>query len=143
VSLLRTSYPDGDRRIAAVLIGDRTGIAGLRWTIVGPAGAPQPGAGEVHAFPVDSGTAGFTSPEAVAMVRDDPGYGDRVLEALENANFSEPVSFPIDDARRLDVLIVPSGWGDGAYVTWAGTDASGATIAYLTSFDVLDVAPGS
>ena len=137
-TLLRSSYPDGDQRMAAVLIGDRRKIGGLEWTIIAAEGAPSLPPGQVPAFAVDSGTAGFTSAEAVALVRNAPGYDDRLLEALEDKGFVEPVLFPIDDARSLDVLIVPSGWGDGAYVTWAGTDASGGTVAYLTSFDVLD-----
>jgi hypothetical protein len=92
----------------------------------------------VAVFGVDSGTAGFTSAEGAARIADDAGYDDRMLEALEGSGFVEPVHLALDDARTLDEVAVPSGWGDGAYATWVGTDAAGATRAFLTSFDILD-----
>jgi hypothetical protein len=61
-----------------------------------------------------------------------------MLEALEGAGFIEPVHVALDDSRTLDEVAVPSGFGDGVYATWVGTDAGGKTRAFLTSFDILD-----
>ena len=137
VTLLVATFAE-DERVAAVLFGAPGGLAGLTWTDAVPVGEPPLGPGETSVFPVDSGTAGFTSAAATTILATDAGYGDRVLEALEGVEFAQPVRFPIDDARTLDVLAIPSGWGDGAYPTWSGADAGGATVAFLTSFDVLD-----
>jgi hypothetical protein len=137
LSLLMARFPE-DQRVAAVLVGDRSAIGGLTWTMALPDGQEPPGPDEVAAFPVDSGTAGFTSTAGAQRVADDVGYPDRVLEALEASEFQDTVRFPIDDARTLQVVAIPSGWGDGVYVTWAGTDAADRVLAYLTSFDVLD-----
>jgi hypothetical protein len=145
VWLLLAAFAE-DQRVAAVLIGDRAAIGGLTWTVALSAGREPPGPDELPAFPVDSGTAAFTSAPAVERIRADAGYPDLVLEALQGTDFATgkegTVRFPVDEGGTLQVLAVPSGWGDGAYVTWAGTDAGGGTIAYLTSFDVLDL-PGA
>ena len=140
VTLLLARYGADDLRTAAVIIGDpaRTQATGVRWDPAPVDGQPVPTVDAMPAFAVDFGTAGFTSVEGSARIKDDQGMGDRILEALQASDFTTPVHLALDDARTLDLLAVPSGWGDGRYVTWRGTDPGGTVVGYLTSFDVLD-----
>ena len=140
VTVLIAEFAADDRRVAAILVGDPGALtdASVSWTPATMAGGAALPPDQVAAFAVDSGTAGFTSAEGAARIAADAGYDDRMLEALESAGFIEPVHVALDDARTLDEVAVPSGFGDGAYSTWVGTDASGKARAFLTSFDVLD-----
>ena len=140
VTVLVAEFAAHDRRVAAILVGDREALTepAVTWTPATLAGGAALPPDQVAAFAVDSGTAGFTSAEGAARIAADAGYDDRMLEALEGAGFIEPVHVALDDARTLDEVAVPSGFGDGAYATWVGTDAGGKARAFLTSFDVLD-----
>jgi hypothetical protein len=140
VTLLIAEFPGDDRRVAAIVVGDPAALddPAVTWTPATLDGGAAPGPGEIPAFGVDSGTAGFTSVEGAARIAADAGYDDRMLEALEGAGFIDPVHVALDDLRTLDEVAVPSGFGDGAYSTWVGTAASGEARAFLTSFDILD-----
>ena len=140
VTLLVALFPGDDQRVAAILVGDPAALAdpAVTWAPASLAGGEPLPSGQVSVFGVDSGTAGFTSAEGAALIAGDAGYDDRMLEALEGAGFVDPVHLALDDARTLDAVAVPSGFGDGTYATWVGTDASGRARAFLTSFDILD-----
>jgi hypothetical protein len=140
VTLLVAEFPGDDRRVAAILVGGPSALTdpAVTWTPATLAGGEALAPGQMSAFGVDSGTAGFTSAEGAARIAADAGYDDRMLEALEGAGFVEPVHVALDDARTLDEVAVPSGFGDGVYATWLATDASGRARAFLTSFDILD-----
>ena len=140
VTVLVAEFPGDDKRVAAILVGDPDALAdpAVTWTPATVAGGVALPPEQIPAFGVDSGTAGFTSAEGAARIAADDGYDDRMLEALEGAGFIEPVHVALDDARTLDEVAVPSGFGDGAYATWVGTDANGKARAFLTSFDILD-----
>jgi hypothetical protein len=140
VTVLVAEFPGDDKRVAAILVGDRDALGdpAVTWTPATLAGGVALPPDRIPAFGVDSGTAGFTSAEGAARIAADDGYDDRMLEALEGAGFTEPVHVALDDARTLDEVAVPSGFGDGAYATWVGTDPDGTARAFLTSFDILD-----
>ncbi|MBE2317704.1 DUF4241 domain-containing protein [Solirubrobacter sp. CPCC 204708] len=102
--------------------------------------------GSIYGFGVDAGVACFADPTAI-----------EALHARQAAYYDQPgpLSGPepvVDDMyggeQALDVLlyeaepglrlaISQSGWGDGLYATYLGTDAEGRLVRLMISFDLL------
>ncbi|HET8785971.1 MAG TPA: DUF4241 domain-containing protein, partial [Candidatus Limnocylindrales bacterium] len=96
VSVLRSDFQDGDRRIAAALVRVADGDP-VRWELALVPGqdptslAPD----EVFGYGVDSGTGAFTSPEAVAWLKDESrytAYSDELLAAIPGTTLNDPLA---------------------------------------------------
>ena len=48
----------------------------------------------------------------------------------------------VDDSTHANVVAFASGFGDGAYPSYAGFDRDGRIVAVLTDFGILDAAKG-
>jgi len=148
VSVIRADFADGDRRIAAAIVRFGAGET-ARWEL-----ALVPGQdpatlrpGEIFGYGVDSGTGAFTSPEAVGAVEseaDYTAYSDELLAAMGAKTVPAPLTaaVEVDPATGANVVAFASGFGDGAYPTYAGFDASGRIVVVLTDFGVLDAPKG-
>ena len=100
------------------------------------------------AYPVDSGTGSFVSPEAIARFESlPPEIADSLIDRLLEGYASTPettftVSITLDPASGANLVTFTSGYGDGGYPSWFGFDASGNPVALLTSFDLIDESSG-
>jgi hypothetical protein len=144
VSVLRSDFQDGDRRIAAALVRVADGDP-VRWELALVPGqdptslAPD----EIFGYGVDSGTGAFTSPEAVAWLKDESrytAYSDELLAAIPGKTLTDPLTAVVtpDGAGGANVVAFAAGFGDGAYPSYAGFDGDGALVVVLTDFGVLD-----
>ncbi|MDI2027066.1 DUF4241 domain-containing protein [Saccharopolyspora sp. TS4A08] len=86
-------------------------------------------------YPVDGGTGGFVDAGNLAHC-DDEEYIDRVLECLEERDFTG-VGKLTDDEDRTIVVVCSSGGGDGHYPTWVGRNADGEITCFVTDFFIL------
>ncbi|SFS72734.1 DUF4241 domain-containing protein [Saccharopolyspora flava] len=86
-------------------------------------------------YPVDGGTGGFVDAGNLAHC-DDEDYIDRVLECLEERDFTG-VGRLADEEDRTIVVVCSSGGGDGHYPTWVGRNADGEITCFVTDFFVL------
>jgi hypothetical protein len=137
-----------DDRIAAALIRAGPGDP-VRWEM-----ALHPGQNlatldpdESYGYGVDSGTGSFASAEAAEWLSRAgdaalEAYSDRVSAAMfPSRNEIHPVvDVPLGDPNGLNVIAFSSGWGDGAYPSYFGLDATGRAIVLLTDFQILDAA---
>lgn len=90
---------------------------------------------EYYGYSVDSGTGAFASPEVLDGLYDDLGkVGDLSYDMVyAGRDISEYV-----DARTGNNLVMfPSGGGDGHYPTWVGFTADGEIACFLTDFVTL------
>jgi hypothetical protein len=140
-----------DDRIAAAMVRFGPGDP-VQWEIaVTPAqdASQLPGNGGFFGYTVDSGTGCFTSAEAAdALGTADAATSTEYARRVESAMFPKPnevrstseIAVPGTDG--LDVVALESGFGDGEYPSYFGLDASGSPVVLLTSFEILDPAPG-
>ena len=91
-------------------------------------------------YGVDSGNGSFFSPEAGAAAMADAGFVDRLVAALNRAPNSSWgwADLVVDPGTGANIVAFSSGFGDGAYATYVGLDASGGPVAFMTDFAVLD-----
>jgi len=144
VSVLRADFADGDRRIAAAMV--RFGPNDpVRWE---PALVPGQDPAtlapdEFFGYGVDAGTGAFTSPEAIARLRDEAAY-DSYSKAVMAAMFPGGEQFrltaqvEVDRGSGANVVAFASGFGDGFYPTFFGIDRDGRPAVVLTDFGILD-----
>jgi hypothetical protein len=144
VSVLRVDFADGDRRIAAAMIRVSTNEP-VRWQLALVAGQDPAilGPDEVFGYGVDSGTGVFTSPEAVARLRDLRiflDYSKAVNAGLspDDRRFVPAVGIEVDRATGANVVAFESGFGDGAYPSFIGLDRDGRPAVVMTDFGILD-----
>ena len=144
VSVLRTDFSSGDRRIAAAAVRLAPGDP-VRWELALVAGQDpavlRPG--EVFGYGVDSGTGAFTSPEAIAALEaeaDYAAYSDALLAAMPGKTMTDPLTaaVDVDQASGANVVAFASGFGDGSYPSYAGLDTDGRVVVVLTDFGILD-----
>jgi hypothetical protein len=138
ITLLLASSGVGDSTPAAALLGPTAGLSELHWQPAFAVGEDPAAYGpdEVPAYPVDSGTAAFTSAEAATSHAAEAAYTDLMLDALERSGYLRPAELRFEDG--LSVVAFPSGFGDGAYPVWLGLGPSGRAVAVLTDFAILD-----
>lgn len=144
VSVLRSDFEDGDRRIAAAMIRFAPDEP-VRWELaVVPGQDPSVlGPDELFGYGVDSGTGAYTSPEAVARLKDEArytAYSDALLAAMPGKSLADPItaSVMVDDTMGTNVVAFASGFGDGSYPSYVGFDGDGQVVVVLTDFGVLD-----
>jgi hypothetical protein len=95
-------------------------------------------------YSVDSSTASFASPEAIAAFKALPrkqadAMTQRLLDEYDAAGgYALTAAMTVDPSSGANVVTFLSGLGDGAYRTWVGYDAAGTIVALLTSFDLVD-----
>ena len=144
VSVLRADFADGDRRIAAAMV--RFGVGDpARWELALVEGQDPAtlGPDEIFGYGVDSGTGAFTSPEAAAALdaeADYTTYSDALLAAMPGKTLADPLTanVVVDDTTHANVVAFASGFGDGAYPSYAGYDRDGQLVVVLTDFGILD-----
>ena len=94
-------------------------------------------------YGVDTGTACFMDVEAARIFRQrmqaDPDYGmvhEDIMEQRGDPNWSwAEVAFVPE--TRANMVSFSAGLGDGAYLTWAGYDASQTLVCLTTDFALL------
>ncbi|MBQ0927826.1 DUF4241 domain-containing protein [Saccharopolyspora endophytica] len=86
-------------------------------------------------YPVDGGTGGFIDAANLSFC-DDEEYVDRVLEALEERDYTGAGRLA-DEQDRTVVVVCSSGGGDGHYPTWVGRNAGGEITCFVTDFFIL------
>jgi hypothetical protein len=141
VRLLRAAPPGGSDSLVADAVltaegfGDR--LDSLTWENAYREGDDPSsfGSGDVVMYSVDSGSGSFTSAEAISAMKDDATFFDRLLSAEQKVGFNGPASVPVGDG--LDIVVFPSGAGDGGYPTWVGRAEDGSVVAFLTDFAIL------
>jgi len=91
--------------------------------------------GEFFYYPVDSGTASFSSPMASdalsARLDADPGYLDEMTGSWG--------SIVPDPSSSLNVVFFSSGYGDGRYASYWGLDVVGDPVCLVTDFRLVDI----
>ncbi len=148
VAVLRSDFDDGDRRIAAAMV--RFGTTDpIRWELALVPGQDPADLGpdDIFGYGVDSGTGAFTSPEAAAVVEDEARYtafSHALLAAFRGKAVTDPLTATVlvDESTHANVVAFASGFGDGAYPSYAGSDRDGRIVAVLTDFGILDAAKG-
>jgi hypothetical protein len=98
---------------------------------------------EIFGYPVDAGTGCFGDREAFAALRaataNDPGLTEAWIAAGETAGRPLGLSYYLEQPMgRANIIMFPSGWGDGFYASYFGYDAAGDVTALLTDFNVID-----
>ena len=147
VSLLVTDFPaSGDHRVAAALVRVADGEP-VDWqlAVVDGQDPTELGPDEIFGYGVDSGSGAFTSPEAAAILADEAAfqrYHTAALDALypDDQTIMDSTSLNVDPVTGANVVTFSSGFGDGVYATYAGLDAAGAPVVFLTDFAILDAA---
>jgi hypothetical protein len=133
VELRIAEYEDGDQRVASALVRftDREPSA---WEVALPEGLDD----DWYAYSVDSGNGCFASPEALRGLAGgsaEDALGERLDETyVDTWSWADAACGPDGE----NVVAFASGWGDGAYPTYWGLDASREPAVALTDFLVLD-----
>jgi Protein of unknown function (DUF4241) len=144
VSVLRSDFDDGDRRIAAAMVRFVAGEP-VRWELALVPGQDRSvlGPDDIFGYGVDSGTGAFTSPEAVAELKAEASYtafSDGLMAAMAGKAVTDPLtaSVEVDPTTHANVVAFASGFGDGTYPSFAGIDRDGQVVVVLTDFGILD-----
>ena len=92
---------------------------------------------EFFGYGVDAGTGCFVDASATIPLGDLVGDdGGEIAEALYAGPGLLPVAITDPDSGN-DVVVFPSGFGDGTYPTWIGRTASGEVTSFVTEFFVV------
>src|SRR4051794_4698421 len=107
--------------------------------------------GSIWGFGVDAGVGCFADPAAIealhaacARYYDQPGElsgPEPVVDAMYGADGSA-YALIYDAEPGLQLAISESGWGDGLYATYVGTDPDGGLARLMISYDVLSAELG-
>lgn len=67
-------------------------------------------------------------------------YSDRAQKGMfpSDGVVNRSVDITVDEASGVNVIGFRSGYGDGAYPSWFGLDASRRPLVLLTDFGILD-----
>jgi hypothetical protein len=135
---------EGDERNAAAWVAfSDAPVAAWRGASVTGSGATKD-LGKAIAYFVESGTGGFTSPEAAAVLDTLDDDGTDRIRALMEANAASAGDWALvewPEHPTLNAAVFTTAWGDGAYGSYWGDDAGGAPVLLLTDFVVLDPPP--
>lgn len=116
----------GDAVVAARLtVSDRPAVA---WEMALSDGEEliELGDGEFFGFGVDSGTASFADAAVVVSLADAAHEATAELQGLSRS------------AGKDDMVLWPSGYGDGSYPVWVGRDGAGDVVAVVADMLVLE-----
>jgi hypothetical protein len=103
-------------------------------------------AGQVFAYPVDTGYGCFIDAEGFQLWLDElephDDIPDRFEEEVMGVDFSYLIGSHLPEGDELrgrnragyNLVLFPSGGGDGWYVTWVGIDADDQPVCLLTDF---------
>lgn len=91
--------------------------------------------GEIFGYPVDAGTGMFIDGTAgktlEALMGDD--YGGDMMEEMEKT-YKDTWSHLLKEQDGHTIALFSSGWGDGYYASFIGTDANGNICRLVTDF---------
>ncbi|WP_062208185.1 DUF4241 domain-containing protein [Streptomyces sp. NBRC 109706] len=146
LSIVEVTEPDApefahDRAAAAWLrISDEPAV---RWSLALVAGQDTAGLSDEEwiGYGVDTGTGCFVdamaAPQLTNLLGED---GDDLIDAIYGRDVPPPPlpSAVVDPRSGYGLVGFPTGWGDGAYPTWVGHDATGRVTGFVTSFFVAD-----
>lgn len=139
--LFQDSGQEQQRRVAALEIEVGGGDA-VRWELALVAGQDPANLGDDQFFGygVDAGTGTLIDESAARLLAS--SEWERLEEIfvegpLPSAPVPGAVSAVLDEASGANVVSTTSGWGDGAYPTFIGYDASGAVTSFVTDFCVV------
>lgn len=132
--------PDHERVAALVLWCGTDAVVEWRMATVGDQDVGSLEEEGFFGYGVDAGTGSFGSPDAMQVTG--------TVLAEDAGMLEDPVSaalFADSVGTRSAVLVAPaegaapvavcsSGWGDGVYPTWLGTDGAGAVVVAVTDF---------
>jgi hypothetical protein len=94
--------------------------------------------GEIFGYPVDAGTAAFmneaSAPLLAAVINED--YGAALADEME-ASYKNTWSWLMKKLDDHTIAVFSSGWGDGFYASYIGTDANGNICRLVTDFGVI------
>lgn len=149
VHLLELESPSFGERVAAAMIRVAPGDP-VSWELAVVPGADPTtlGPDEFFGFAVDSGTAAFTSAEAVAKL-EGVLAGDWYQRQIEEQMFPSAeehrvwADIVVDEQAGLNVIGFDSGFGDGDYPSYFGLDADGNPLVLLANFEIIDDPAGS
>lgn len=130
--------PDHRRNAGALLVGAAGEVVSwdmARWSDPDLTGLNGE---EMYGYGVDAGTGCFAStsaaPTMIRVLADDEGMlGDPLSQVFESGT-SGGAGVRAPEAGAEPVAVFESGWGDGFYPTWLGSDAAGEIILVLTDF---------
>ncbi|HEY1175459.1 MAG TPA: DUF4241 domain-containing protein [Phytomonospora sp.] len=135
--------PEAHRRVAAaqVLVGEGPAAS---WEMAVTDGQdPATLTGDLYfGYGVDAGTGAFIDASgSKALDRINDADSEHDLEDALAAAAAGPGprlgANVTDEESGLNVVVFPSGWGDGVYPTWIGRSASGEVVSVVTDFHVL------
>jgi hypothetical protein len=94
--------------------------------------------GEIFGYPVDAGTAAFMDATAGRALGDliNEDNGDGLADEMEK-NYKNTWSSLLKKQDDHTLALFSSGWGDGFYATYIGTDANGNICRLVTDFSVI------
>ncbi|MDI5963162.1 DUF4241 domain-containing protein [Streptomyces sp. SL13] len=101
---------------------------------------------EFYGYGVDAGTGCFADASVDSRFAGGQGAEDsQLFDAINAAGWTARPINHTDPATGQQVVVFFSGWGDGAYPTWVGRDASGEVCCFVTDFFVVppEAIPGA
>jgi hypothetical protein len=123
--------PEGDDERVALLTLLLSDATPTRWS-------------HAYTFPVDGGTTSVTSVEGAeaeraAIERDDEAWMRRSEERFWSLSAHDHLATEVTIAGELNLVLVGSGVGDGAYPVFIGRDAAGTPTGVVVDFGLLDL----
>lgn len=139
--------PGGDERVAFATLALRDGVP-TRWEPAVTAGQDRSALkeDEFYGYGVDSGTGCFmdqSTAQRFEQLTADWSYVETLLERMQET-YVDTWSYmetEIDPSTGGNLIAFSSGWGDGHYATYIGSDDEGP-VCIVTDFGVLDEAQG-
>jgi len=139
--LLKESGEEWQRRVAALQLEIGGGDA-VRWelALIDGQDVSELGEDQFFGYGVDAGTGTLIDESAARLLAQ--WEWEQVEEVFvpnpyPDAPVPGSITAVIDHATGANVVSVTSGWGDGAYPTFIGYDASGGIASFVTDFCVV------
>ena len=116
----------------------------VRWemAVIGEQDETDLADNQFYGYGVDAGTGCFADHASIPALHelveepDDRPGDNRLTDALETANWVEPVNLTTADGAA-NIIAFMSGPGDGAYPTWIGYDVTDQPACFVTDFEFL------
>ncbi|MGG5259103.1 DUF4241 domain-containing protein [Phycicoccus avicenniae] len=131
---------DHERVAALVLVAGPGPVVDWRMATLPGQDPSTLGDEEFLGYGVDAGTGSFGSPDAMrvagrVLAEDEGMLEDPLSQRLfEDGIGTRSAAVAAPEPGAEPVAICSSGWGDGVYPTWLGSDASGIVVVAVTDF---------
>ena len=150
VDLAVSDRGSGDQRVAFARIVFRPGPV-HRWTmaVVGDQDPATLEAAGIFGYGVDSGSGGFMSPEAGALLarrmNAETDYYDKLVSEMEKRyrHTWDWLLFEPEAGSGVNVAAFTSGYGDGVYASYCGWGEGGEILCVVTDFGVIADEPAA